>query len=101
MIIQHRTNRNQRWQCLNKQNLSLRRRRTVNTRNRYTAQEEVLQLLSKHGIWVDKAPDETGGEEAVIEALVGGEDFGGGGVVRLHAESAVAAGGVPVEHWES
>lgn len=78
----------------------MRRRSAVHARDADAAQEEQADLARELGDGVHKAPCQPGGEEPVVETLVGGEDFClGGGLGRL-AERAHAGLLVPEEHLQ-
>ncbi|KAG6358516.1 hypothetical protein INS49_014400 [Diaporthe citri] len=86
--------------ALNEEDLPVRGRSAIDARDADAAEEEQADLARKLRDRVRQAPREPRGEEAVVEPLVGGEDFClGGGLGRL-AEGAHAGLLVPEEHLQ-
>ncbi len=64
------------------------------------AKEKQLDLIAEGQIGMQQAPDQAGGEEAVVETLVRRHHLGGLCLFRLQAERAAAGRGRPEKHLE-
>lgn len=72
----------------------------VGTGDKDETQEEEADLGRKFGHGVDEAPDQSGGQEAVVEAHVGGEGLGLLGELGTQPEGLATARRGPEEHLE-
>jgi len=70
--------------------------RAVDAGHDHAGQEEDLEAE----VAVDEAPDQSGGQEAVVEPLIGGEGLAGRGELRRRAERRPRARRGPQEHFE-
>lgn len=77
-----------------------RRQPPHDARDAHAPQEEQADLRRERRVGVRDAPGEAGGQEAVVQALVGGEGLGLGGELGGGAEGAARAGGRPQEGLE-
>src|SRR5262249_25321999 len=86
------------WERLYPQDLPIRRDGTENAGHDNAREKENLDGISVCA--QDEAPDQSGGEKAVVQALIGGQRCRGRGKFRSEAEGPKAARLVPEEHLQ-
>lgn len=95
---QHKTQRRRSGQSLHEHDLLVGSGTSVKSSDDHTAKEECLKLLSHKCIRVNKPPEESSGQEAIVEALVCGHSLGLSGERGRQVEGLLSAGSRPEEH---
>src|SRR6185312_2126253 len=83
--------------CLDQQDATACGGGAVDARDRDAGEEENARLVA-HGAGGERCPEEPGGEESVVKALVSGESLGGLGELRRGAEGVAGPWRGPQEH---
>lgn len=95
---QHKPQRRRSGQSLHEHDLLVGSRAAIESSDDHAAEEECLELLSHKRVRVNKPPEESSGQEAVVQALVGGHGLGLRGERGRQVECLLSAGSGPEEH---